>query len=294
MRKIALSVLLLLSPGLLSAELPDPALAPWYEIEIILFEHNTKKGGGREVWSEQTITPDLVDTIELAPPATPTVDGEITEAAFQRLAPSQLQLSAIAKQLKRSSAYTPLLHLGWRQPGLGRKLAPAVLIYPYPNQPASEKGKRTDTAEEADQALKASPAIASDEWQEQSHIFGYIRLFLSRYLHIDSDLVLSKPVEIVPHHLILNDISALIHSEDGEYYFNSPDQLLMPPKTPLRQTASLDENHYFRIDENRRLRKKELHYFDHPRFGMLIVVRDYIPPVEEPEVSIEPVAELPQ
>ena len=294
MKKIVLSVLLLLSPGLLSAELPDPALAPWYEIEIILFEHNTKKGGGKEVWGEQTITPDLVDTIELAPPDTPTVDGEISETAFQQLAPSQLQLSAIAKQLKRSSAYTPLLHLGWRQPGLGRELAPAVLIYPYPDRPANEEGNPSSTADEVDQTFKASPAIASDEWQEKSHTFGYIRLFLSRYLHIDSDLVLSKPIEIVPHHLILNDISALIHSEDEEYYFNSPDQLLTPPKTPLRQAASLDENHYFRIDENRRLRKQELHYFDHPRFGMLIVVRDYTPPIEEPKIAIEPMAELPQ
>ena len=219
MIKIVLSALLLLSPGLLSAELPDSALAPWYEIEIILFEHNTKKGGDKEVWGEQTITPDLVDTIELAPPGIPTVDGEITETAFQQLVPSQLQLSAIAEQLEKKSAYTPLLHLGWRQPGLGRDLAPAVLIYPYPDRLASEEGNPTDTAE----TLKALPAIASDEWQEKSHIFGYIRLFLSRYLHIDSDLVLSKPVETVPHQLILNDISALIHSEDEEYYFNSPE-----------------------------------------------------------------------
>ena len=294
MRKIVLSALLLLSPGLLSAELPDPALAPWYEIEIILFEYNTKEGGGKEVWSEQTITPDLVDTIELAPPGTPTVDGEISETAFQQLAPSQLQLSAIIKQLRRSSAYTPLLHLGWRQPGFGRDLAPAVLIYPYPEQPASKEGNPTGAAEEADQTVKALPAIASNEWQGKSHIFGYIRLFLSRYLHIDSDLVLSKPVEAVPHQLILNDISALIHNEDEENYFNSPYQLLMPPKTPLRQAASLDENYYFRIDENRRLRKQELHYFDHPRFGMLIMVRDYTPPIEEPEIAIEPMAELPQ
>ncbi len=289
-----LPALLLLSPGLLSAELPDPALAPWYEIEIILFEHNAKKGGAKEVWSEQSITPDLVDTIELAPPATPTADGEITEAAFQRLASSQLQLSAIAEQLEKRSAYTLLLHLGWRQPGLGRELAPAVLIYPYPDQPINEEGDPTGTADKTDQTLKASPAIASDEWQQKSHIFGYIRLFLSRYLHIDSDLVLSKPIEIVPHHLILNDISALMHSEDEEYYFNSPDQLLMLPKTPLRQATSLEENHYFRIDENRRLRKQELHYFDHPRFGMLIVVRDYTPPVEEPETAIESTEELPQ
>ncbi len=275
MRKKLLSVLLLLGPGLLSAE-PDPALAPWYEIEIILFEHNAKKERSKEVWSEQAITPNLVDTIELAPPAIPTADGTLSEVAFQRLDKSQLQLSGIAKLLKRRSAYTPLLHLGWRQPGLKRDLAPAVLIYPYP-----------------DQAPKIQPVTATGEWQEKSHIFGYIRLFLSRYLHIDSDLVLSKPLEIAPHHLILDDISALMHSEEGEHYFDSPDQLLMPPKTPLRQAASLDENHYFRIDENRRLRKQELHYFDHPRFGMLIVVRDYTPPVEEPEIPIEPAAELP-
>ncbi|VAW49144.1 hypothetical protein MNBD_GAMMA03-123 [hydrothermal vent metagenome] len=260
MIKQLLLIPLLLSPALLLAE-PDPTSAPWYEIEIILFEHSAKKERFKEVLNQQTVTPDLVNTIELIPPATAsTTDNFVAEVAYQRLDKSQLQLSGIVKQLKRRSAYTPLLHLGWRQPGLKRDLAPAVLIYPYPDQ--------------------------AGEWREKSHIFGYIRLFLSRYLHIDSDLVLSKPVEIPSHRLLLDDISTLIHTANEDDYFNSPDQLLITQKVPLRQEVRISENHYFRIDESRRLRKQELHYFDHPRFGMLIVVRDYIPP-------LEPTTELP-
>ncbi len=281
-KPLLLIALLFCSNGLQAEAESEPTPAPWYEVEIILFERDSKQVPFREALNQQATTPELVGTLELTPPFKPEFKGDrAVETAYQQLTASQLQLSDAFKKLKRNPAYTPLLHIGWRQPGLSRELAPAILIYPYAtDQQISEAHYLGLIEEESD---STTPSEQTSEWQDGSHIFGYIRLFLSRYLHIESDLVLSEPAEVVSHHLLLNDISARLQEAESGRYFNSPDQLLTPLSIPLRREASLHENHHFRIDESRRVRKQELHYFDHPRFGMLLVARDYTPPVEEVE-----------
>ena len=60
-------------------------------------------------------------------------------------------------------------------------------------------------------------------------------------------------------------------------------------RTEFSDEASRTEAYAYRIYENRRVRYKEIHYFDHPRFGVLVRVN----PVEqggavtEPKVSID-------
>ncbi|MCF6217168.1 MAG: peptidoglycan binding protein CsiV [Gammaproteobacteria bacterium] len=278
--KHLLLISLLLCSNWLQAE-SEPA--PWYEVEIILFERNSKQEPFHEVLNQRVITPELIDTLELTPPFKPGSDeGKAVETAYQQLTKPQLQLSTAFKSLKRNPAYKPLLHIGWRQPGLSRELAPAILIYPYATERQISVESYLGLIDERGKT-PPPPDEQTAVWREQSHIFGYIRLSLSRYLHVESDLLLSKPAKVVPHQLLLNNISTRLHTAGNGDYFNSPDQLLTPLSIPLRQPASLHENHYFRIDENRRVRKQELHYFDHPRFGMLLVVRDYTPPVEEVE-----------
>jgi len=43
----------------------------------------------------------------------------------------------------------------------------------------------------------------------------------------------------------------------------------------------------FRLNQHRRMRSKELHYFDHPKFGVIALITPYVPPVHavQPEVS---------
>ena len=47
-----------------------------------------------------------------------------------------------------------------------------------------------------------------------------------------------------------------------------------------------------RLKERRRMRSKELHYFDHPRFGVIALITPYTPPAEVPvETEIPPAAQ---
>ena len=73
---------------------------------------------------------------------------------------------------------------------------------------------------------------------------GAVSLIRGRYLHLDIDLVLMKTLDSAP----------------GQYSDG-------PGNVPA-----------FRLQEKRRIRSSELHYFDHPRFGLLAMVTPYRAP----------------
>lgn len=276
-KRLLLLSLLLSTTSLYAEEIPVDT--PWYEIEIVLFEHDSQPGEFKEHLAEQAIIPELVDALELAPPFTKNEGAStVTETAYQRLSASQLKLSSQFNYIEKSSRYRPLQHIGWRQPGLERGVAPAILIYPYATD---EEATLEDYLEQANKL--PAQAESDEEWQERVYAFGYIRLILSRYLHIESNLLLSVPVQVESPQLPLESmplpIAPMASSYDYQYLAGNETSPL------LGENRMMTEYRYFHIDENRRIRKNELHYFDHPRFGMLLLVRDYHPPKEETAIT---------
>ena len=85
-------------------------------------------------------------------------------------------------------------------------------------------------------------------------IGGSVTLVRERYLHLDVDLLLSAAG-------------------------NAP---------PTQYADGQGSRPAFRLNEKRRMRSRELHYFDHPRFGMIAVVTPYDAPEDEPEPEPEP------
>ncbi|MDH5435563.1 MAG: peptidoglycan binding protein CsiV [Gammaproteobacteria bacterium] len=89
------------------------------------------------------------------------------------------------------------------------------------------------------------PVAAENETTEQqaknATIDGTIVVSLKRFLHLKADL-------------------AYINL-DGSNFFSDTE-------TPV----------VFRMTESRRMRSKEVHYFDHPKFGMLALITPYEPP----------------
>ena len=83
----------------------------------------------------------------------------------------------------------------------------------------------------------------------RDRIEGSVTLVRERYLHLDVDMVLMTASRASP---------ALYSDGEGS--------------TPA-----------FHLQEKRRVRSRELHYFDHPRFGMIAMVTPYDAPDDEPE-----------
>ena len=92
-----------------------------------------------------------------------------------------------------------------------------------------------------------------------SYVDGTVRVAVERYLHLYLDFQL---------HPAIPDIST---PADGLYY-------------------ELPE---IRLTESRRMRSKEVHYFDNPRFGVIALITPYEPPAPPEEPVEEPVPEVP-
>jgi hypothetical protein len=137
-----------------AAALPAQASEPWYEVELIVFRQADPGGSDRELHPLNPAPPQAAQVVSLRPP-------QAGKVAYTILGPAELKLGSIYQSLKSSSHYEPVLHLGWRQPGLASKDAASVAL-PANWQPW------------ADTALPP--------------LHGLVRLHQDRFIHLGVDL----------------------------------------------------------------------------------------------------------
>jgi hypothetical protein len=177
-----------------------------YSVEIIVF---TYAGGGSP--GNELFPPDEAE----AEPDEPAPVAEIAVEPLLRRHPDyvglvpvmlredQFTLQKVVEQLERLDAYEPILHVGWTQPG-------------YPP---------SDTVTMPVASFVAVPA----------GLDGNFTLYLSRYLHLVVNLVMTAPQ-------VANSYEAMAG--------------------PVR----------FRLEEDRIVKNGEIRYFDHPKFGVVAKV----------------------
>lgn len=228
----------------------------WYDIDVIVFRHHDYKALSREKWARDPGSPMIRTARELLPalPENLTVahsDQLKGPVAYIQLRDEQSRLQTKLKQLIKSSSYEPLIHLSWRQPGLGPDEAEAVHVHagvnglvvketapPTTGTLSVPEITGTDPVEVPGNAMVGPPAPFID---------GTIRLIRKRFLHVEADFLYRAP------------------------FTEDKDNLLARRQWPQA----------FRLQESRRMRSREVHYLDHPMFGVLILATPYVQPVEE-------------
>ena len=193
---------------------PAGASARWITVEIIVFDDLSGEDLHTEHWPADPGEPSLQGAVELVhSPA-----GEAGEAsrAYRLVDRSALTLNGVWRSLRRSARYRPFLHVGWRLPGLSPGAARPAHVGPH-------LGDRGASGARADGVGRPT-------------VQGTVKVSVARYLHVDLDLVYSRP-------------------GNGEAE--------MPDAVPAR----------FRLVSERRMRYGELHYIDHPLFGVLMRIR---------------------
>ena len=292
--------------------LPPSEETPWYQVNIVIF-----KQPGHLLQSEQWKTGDEVDTrlpnrlislqealpepaeseSNVAQPGPATVPPEggivtLSESApaaevaaeipqpFVIQTPTDEEFTKALNRITRSPNYDILYQKSWLQPPLEEKDAMAVLV---------QAGEVHDGFYELE---------------------GTARLHVSRYLHFSSNLWLSKyvqQIEVVKpwwqESASINDTEAG-NNTDGDFTIelgnsmefdnggdagNNDLQLssLQPMDTSITMGETITRYKSIRtgvMSESRRMRSGELHYLDHPLFGVMVKVVPYFP---EPEDATE-------
>lgn len=214
---------------LLFAISSTPLLAQsWYQVNIVVFENRAATDGGEVLQQPdgaQFSKPDnAVDIDAIAE------GGD--ENGFQRTTIVDNEFSGVVASLQRSSSYKVLLVKSWRQPGLERNAAIPVVV----------RGGET--------------------YGPHTRLEGTIRLVLSRYLHLETDLWLGDYALEQP----LTSAEASLEAKPNPHVGGdvtpegTADPVAEPFYVPLEQV---------RLQESRRMRSKELHYIDHPRLGVI-------------------------
>jgi len=289
---------------------------PWYQIEVIIFANQNYLGIASETWPEdQPLNMNNVIDLQrhedaVMNQATATRTGQTgapaanTPIAYEFLDASQLQLTPVEKKLQSSNKYVPLIHIAWRQPTVSPEQARPVFVYYGMGQ--ANQGYNTAATGQSSQLvirdqgqsggrfssvpMNSSFAVDNSHYGElmsateadthvgpqPSTLFGTLRLSVSRYLHLEADLDYRIPVlkeEVVPV-----DYDETTGETSGSQFgmFNSPDQKV-ETKVIKRQVLQ-----NFNLKETRRMRSKEIHYFDNPVIGVVVRVIPYEIPKVEP------------
>ena len=227
--------LLLAGVGQAQQSSPPDAGEKWYQVEVLVFERRGQGVLEEESWSPDPGHPPIEESIALIAPGESPLEGPGPHA-FRILPADALTMTKIRGHLKNSSETRPILHLAWRQPGVPENDAQWVNLYlpPRDGSAAPANGSILGLAHRTgvqNAAADGGPSLIPLDSLQQPMVSppeldGTVRVYLSRYLHAEVDLVYHRP-----------DV-----------------------ETPFRLTTS------------RRMRSGELHYLDHPVFGVLIKV----------------------
>jgi hypothetical protein len=263
------ALLLLLCGTAYAAEKKDTPTV--YHVEIIVFAHTDNAAAQAEQWPETFGIEPVQEFINVhwpqpavepprsAPPAKtpqapePAPPGKLPNG-YQFVAPSEFKLTASAGKLRRTPRYDVLLHAAWRQPPIDLKENAAVYVFdrmtdlehplPDPQTPLATVPAQSVTAGVI--SLPPSNGIAEsvDPDPAAPRFSGTMKFALGRYLHVALDLLYRHPAM----------------RTDG---MNADGQPIEAMRTALQG---------YRLNETRRIKLGEVHYFDHPAFGALVLV----------------------
>jgi hypothetical protein len=230
-----------------------------YHLEVVLFR-NSAQALADERWPEIFGT-DTVDRlvhvtsqpVAPIPSATPAVAPPASAAGGKPAAPApapapdwfhflgqrDFRLSGSVAKLARMPGHEVLLHTAWLQPAFDYQESAAAYLFDgmlFPEHEITES---------------ASPFVTTPVDQEPEspefhppRFSGTIKLAAGRYLHVALDV-------------LLRDIAQSNESVDAE------GNLVEYPRNVIQG---------YRLNETRRVRIGEVHYFDHPAIGALVLV----------------------
>jgi len=183
---------------------------PNYTLEVIVFDTYALKSWTEEYWPDDLEPLDYDGNYFLSD----LLSGKYARGEAN-IRNQPIELNSIARKLSPEKGYKILFHKAWSQNTGSDRQMPTVII-------ESAKGS--------------------------SQLSGTIKLYKSRFAHVDFDLNLER------------QIPNKIKSEFLAQQKFSPDEIA-------------PETWQFKLKESRKIRPNQLHYIDHPLFGIIVQLR---------------------
>jgi len=284
----------------------------WFDVELLVFKRNVDIQNFSEQLDQNNVYLKKRARLDVfkAPPATDCFDEtkpclhqqipvEITanevvkgNHRLRLLDNSHLQLIEQRQTLEDHTLFTPLMHVAWRMPVQNQKQALPIHLFAGQNyaldifkSEIEEQKKRettlitqkttqdnvneqnNNTQQESDKLDVLASLQKQKTMQDLYEIDGNLLIYVERYLFVDGQLIVrtetKKEKSAMPQAVLANTISendtpqAAVEVIAQESIFNQYE-------TAVTETL---------FDQKRRLRSEEIHYLDHPLFGIIIQIR---------------------
>lgn len=228
---------------------------------------------------------------------------------------SRLEMTELVQKFRWQKTSKPLLHIGWRQPMVARELAIPIHLFAgkdYSDEYDNKGNNKALILEAEKQAALLNSDIALDETVELDEfqrdvqgelqqiaqtpstsitdiiaeintndsvietkplwqLDGLLKIYLNHFLFIEPNFDFRKleQVKVLPENTINIDTKAVLNISEQET------ALIDKEPTYISKLTSHP------MSQHRRVRSKEVHYFDHPNMGMIIQIRRFEIPEEE-------------
>lgn len=189
-------------------------------------------------------------------------DSALNSLAFVTLPSSQLQFRGKAALMRKSGRYNVLFHEAWVQPVVSKARTLPIIL--------DQSGN-------------------TGQW---TRLQGSVTLYLSRYLHLETNLWLNTDGSylsgnwkmpappLAPPSLIIEeqatgpvDPADVWIYEPGLAPVAAPGEGQQPIEPePIEEADLYPYRHAVLLQQKRRMRSKEVHYIDHPKLGVVIKV----------------------
>lgn len=197
----------------------------WYRVEILIFETKDKQALAEE-WPLNPGHPSFSNAVNLTSDPT---------SEFGQLLEEHYALKDAKQKIQKN--YHLVLHKAWRQTINDKEHAQNI-------------------------HLVGGKDFGSNNAANQFEVDGILRLTSGRYLHVDADLLLRKPMKVIP--TIAAPDQEIISSTTAKFAeVSNRNQWQSEPDVRLQS---------FRLKESSRMRLDEIQYIDHPMYGVIIMI----------------------
>lgn len=275
--KFFLSLILLASwTGYAQALFDTDELKKHYVVELIIFSNI--QPDDKELWLEKNT---VLDVSALSLIENKDYDESHLPLPYTLLNKKWLSMGDLWDRMRRSAGYHPILHISWYQPALDKQQAKNVYFYEGMRASIQAPSIGEMIASELDKEKimnKDRPLLWDDALtdtltpnylaymtnhtssaEDPISIKGTARLLVGRYLHLNLDIIFSS--DSPPATLAEKDAQKILLDFD----------LLLSDEI-LKDEEDVTMLWYYQLKQQRKIRRNEIHYFDHPRFGVIAKV----------------------
>ena len=252
-------------PALLLALLPLQSFARDYSVEAIIFNHTVGPDSIAVKWDEKAPRNIRAQTRldRLYREAEEASEAREAAALLETGTPATSARDEPAGESEQTPIRTEVIH----------ELKELQTIHDRLVESPVHEILQTLSWQQSEANYSESPLINT----VTPHMMGVLRIYAPNLLFAELDL-LYTPGEIIEERLLMEQEQSIveveaepvatIESSFASFSFDPEGNLLTTPEPVV-------ERYY--LDEQRKLKLNEIHYFDHPRFGVILMVR----PLEE-------------